>query len=89
MPANEEHVIEQDHARDRPDSWSIIMSSINLCDEGLSDDFTSEEYCDYVHMIRETCVQASTYSISTTRRRLRKQGQNMAQFIFIFFNLFM
>lgn len=68
------------------------MSYVNLCDEGLSGDFTSEEYRDYLHMIRETCIPASTYSVSRTRKQLRKQkhGRDMAQcFIFVLTCTFM
>jgi len=35
-PANEEHIIEQYHARDRSDSLSIITTAIILGDDGLS-----------------------------------------------------
>lgn len=45
--ANEEHIIEQEHAIDRPDSLSIIMTTISLCDDGLSGDYTSQDYRDY------------------------------------------
>lgn len=70
-PANEEQITYQKHARYMPNSPRIIRSCINFTNERSGGDLTVEEHRYVLSRIRTTCMPATTYSMTETRRHDR------------------
>lgn len=70
--ANEEVIIEHEHARRSPNSLMIIKSCINMVDAGLHDGQTYEYVHNVLLDIRDEMFPTTTYMISKRRRQLRQ-----------------
>jgi hypothetical protein len=69
-PANVEHIIEEEHAREMPDTLTIIWDVVHIADDIVArhTEMTKEEIVQEVMRIASTVRPALTYQIARQRR---------------------
>jgi len=75
-PANVEQIIEEEHAREMPDTLTIIRDVVHIADDIVTRqaEMTKEEIVQEVMRIASTSRLALTYQIAR-RRRGQRQGR--------------